>query len=665
MRVLPAYPLFIKDPNFSIWSYTEQLNGENVKTWFGEEKHLYGFVKIEGKTYCFLGNAADLGVEKAEQTDLSVSAFATKYSFACGSAKLNVSFVSPLPLNDLDLLSLPVCYMEYEILGAKDAEISLFMNRDFAYNVAAGTSEGLVLGGVVPHGGIESAYLGLSRQLPLSNAGDLIGADWGYYYLSGETAFFTDKEGLIGYLSGNGVSYKPNGDDRYICAFNKSLNGVLCCGYDEGAAIDYFGDYKKGYYLENHTVYEGIEYVWQNYEKINKALNRFDQDLCKKAEIYGQEYKEILYASYRQSVAAHKLVRDNDGNVLWLSKECGSNGCIATVDVSYPSMPLFLLYNPELVKGMMRPILDFARMPVWKYDFAPHDVGTYPICCGQVYGVYQDENSKFSANFVNGGYGYKTITQFPIYKLPKTFDAFTEYYQMPVEECADMLIMFYAVYKQDKDAEFFAANADLAKKWVIYLVENGLKPANQLCTDDFAGHLANNLNLAIKASVGIACYAELLKAINKDGTEYEKIAEDFAKEIEEFSKGKTHLPLSWDTGEDTYGLKYNLAFDKIFGLKLFSKEFMEKEVDYYLSKSEKYGIPLDNRKKYVKSDWLLWVARTTDDIEKQKKIIAPIREFLVSSPTRIPFADLYEGDSGEAHGFRARSVQGGCFILLI
>lgn len=125
----------------------------------------------------------------------------------------------------------------------------------------------------------------------------------------------------------------------------------------------------------------------QNTTKSSRTFNAFDAELKKKAEKYGEDYLLILYAGLRQAVGAHKLVKDRDGNVLFLSKECHSNGCIATVDVSYPSIPLFLIYNPELVKGMMRPIFKFNDMPVWKYDFAPHDAGTYPYCLGQVYGV--------------------------------------------------------------------------------------------------------------------------------------------------------------------------------------------------------------------------------------------------------------------------------------
>ena len=70
-RKLPAYPLFVKDPNFSIWSVTEELNKSNPQTWWGEEKRIYGFLKTHGKTYCFFGNGADFfacGVLNAEQT---------------------------------------------------------------------------------------------------------------------------------------------------------------------------------------------------------------------------------------------------------------------------------------------------------------------------------------------------------------------------------------------------------------------------------------------------------------------------------------------------------------------------------------------------------------------------------------------------------------------
>ena len=668
-RILPVYPLFVKDPNFSIWSATENLNEKNVETWYGETKPIYGFLKTKGERYCFMGDwtkFAPFGVKKATQTKLNVTLFSTDYEFVCEKTVLKLRFVSPLPLNDLELLSMPVCYMQYEVVGDPNAEISLFVNRNIAYNDIPETLDKRVRGGVLALNGFESAFVGLVRQMPLSLVGDQIGADWGYFYLAGEQAWLLDEQELFAFVANGYKSFTADGEEKYIGAINTSTAGALLIGYDDRISIDYFGDYRKGYYLENHTIIDALTDMWYHRDGIEKKLSELEEDLRERTELYGNSYRNVLYASYRQSIAGHKLVRDTKGQVLWLSKECGSNGCIGTVDVSYPSIPLYLLYNPELVKGMMRPILEFARMPVWSYDFAPHDVGTYPVCGGQVYAVWQMEN-KYHAKYGEGGFWSKIKTHFPFYTLPESFKPYEFKMQMPVEECANMLIMFLAVYQKDKDLSFFLSNKDLCAKWVKYLVKYGLKPGNQLCTDDFAGHLENNVNLAIKATVGIASYAQLLFECDEieKGQEYRKIAENFAKEISDFADGKTHLPLTWDAGEETFSLKYNFAFDKVLGLNLFNQELFEKEAEYYLSKAERYGVPLDNRKMYTKSDWLLWVARLTGDVQKRKALIGMIDDYLKTSPDRIPFGDWYETQDGSYHEFKARTVQGGCFILLI
>ena len=198
--------------------------------------------------------------------------------------------------------------------------------------------------------------------------------------------------------------------------------------------------------------------------------------------------------------------------MLFLSKENHSNGCIATVDVSYPSIPLYLIYNPELVKGMMRPIYKFNDMPVWNYDFAPHDAGTYPYCCGQIYGLNgrREERSKYVVDFTNHRVGNQLDVAYnypPVYGFPAISDMYLMKYQMPVEECVNMLVMTAATYLADKDAALMSKNFDTLTTWVKYLVKYGLMPGDQLCTDDFAGHLDKNINLSVKAIVGIRSYA--------------------------------------------------------------------------------------------------------------------------------------------------------------
>ena len=77
-------------------------------------------------------------------------------------------------------------------------------------------------------------------------------------------------------------------------------------------------------------------------------MQAFDIDLMEEAEhIGGKEYAELLALVYRQAITAHKLFTDNDGNVLFFSKENHSNGCINTVDITYPSAPLVSNIHPN------------------------------------------------------------------------------------------------------------------------------------------------------------------------------------------------------------------------------------------------------------------------------------------------------------------------------
>ena len=99
-----------------------------------------------------------------------------------------------------------------------------------------------------------------------------------------------------------------------------------------------------------------------------------------------KQYAEILSACYRHCIAAHKLFRDDEGNLLFFSKENNSNGCVNTVDLTYPEAPLFLVYNPELQKAMMTSIFEYSYSGRWTKPFAAHDLGQYPKANRQVYG---------------------------------------------------------------------------------------------------------------------------------------------------------------------------------------------------------------------------------------------------------------------------------------
>ena len=239
---------------------------------------------------------------------------------------------------------------------------------------------------------------------------------------------------------------------------------------------------------------------------------------------------------------------------------------------------------------------------------------------------------------------------------------------MPVEECGNMLIMTAATIAVDGDTTLARKYFHQLKTWVKYLKKYGLMPGDQLCTDDFAGHLDKNINLSVKAIVGIRAYAYICEKLgkNSEAIKWKDLAEIYAAKWKEncVTEGK-QTPLTFGGDENTFSLKYNMAFDVMFGSNLFDKEVREIETDYYASANNDYGVPLDSRSTFTKSDWILWSATLTDDIEKRKKLIAPLSLFLRESLSRAPFTDWYFTDNGYMRGFQNRSVQGGLFALLL
>lgn len=661
-RKLQAYPLWVIDPNFSIWSAQDRLNENDTVFWTGLKRSATGLIRYDGETYCFMGikdNAIPL-----EQKEIVITAFETIYKFTCSKFDLTINFISPLLLNDLDRLSCPVSFTAYELIPKteipKDFSIAICLNENFCYNKTVVE----VVGGVLPLNNFESAFMTCKRNLIMSNANDCIAPEWGDVYITGERCWYITESAIDKYIKEGTIEYiRKENEENSIFALNTSINGKFLIAYDDRVSIFYFGEWLKSYYFrEGKTIIDALNESYLNFSKILKDCRIFDERLKKDCEKIGENYYLIACASLRQSAGAHKLVQTKDGELLYLSKECDSNGCIGTVDVTYPSMPLFLIYNPNLVNAMIAGIFKFARMPVWKYDFAPHDIGTYPWCIGQVYGV-KNKDDKYSCNMTTFG-GYP-ITHTMLYLRPKESDVYDFDMQMPVEECANMLIIVAAAVLAGGDSIYAKNNFDLLEQWVLYLEKFGLKPENQLCTDDFAGHLSNNVNLAIKALVGIESFSIICDIVGKKQykIDYENKAKAYAQKLKALV-GNEIMPLAYGQ-KDTYSLKYNLLFDKLFDFHLIGKKICEKETDYYITKLQKFGVPLDSRKTYTKSDWILWVSALTDNKEKRKKLYNSIVIYLTESPSRRPFGDWFDVLSGESIHMFNRTVQGGCFAPLL
>jgi hypothetical protein len=316
-------------------------------------------------------------------------------------------------------------------------------------------------------------------------------------------------------------------------------------------------------------------------------------------------------------------------------KENFSNGCISTVDVLYPSGPFFLFFNPALLQAQLKPVMEYAALPRWKWPFAPHDLGQYPLADGQVYG---------------GGER-------------------TEEDQMPVEESGNLLILVTAMERELGNWDFARQYWPQFQKWGEYLRDKGLDPANQLSTDDFAGHLAHNANLSIKAIEGLAAFAEMARGLGKGdiADDYARTARDMATKWQTMARddqGGDHYRLAFDK-PGTWSQKYNLVWDQILGLNLFPAHVRQTEIAFYLKHLNQFGLPLDNRATYTKLDWQIWTATLAENHADWNALLEPIGRWMNEGPTRVPLTDWYDTVSGKQESFQARSVVGGVYIKML
>src|SRR5471030_1188006 len=644
----PAVPLVAHDPYFSIWSMADRLNGDGTRHWTGKPNSLTAFARIDGKTYRIMGRECQQ-TPILDQTRVEVLPTRTIYEFLGAGVKLGLTFFTPALPDDLDALSRPLTYIEWTAASADGADHDVAIYFDAESDLVVNTPDQPVLASRYQLDGQPVLRMGSREQPILAKRGDDLRIDWGYLYLA------SDKpDGVSEAVSGraqarasfDNTGRVPGSDDladaRPVLAMAVTLGKVgartlsryLMLAYDDLYSIEYFERRERPWWRRHGAeASDLIRDARRDHASLLERSRRFDDELM--ADLRhagGEKYARLAVLAYRQTLAAHKLVADLDGTAMFFHKENFSNGCISTVDVIYPSAPFTLLFNPQLLKAQLQPVLDYARLDRWRWPFAPHDLGTYPQANGQVYG---------------GGER-------------------TEENQMPVEESGNMLIMLAALAHVEGNAAFAQRYWPQLTKWAEYLKEKGLDPENQLSTDDFAGHLAHNANLSIKAILALGAYGMLAEMTGhkQEAAQYRQTAQEFARKWEGLAAEGDHYRLAFDK-PGTWSQKYNLVWDKLLGLNLFPPEIARKEIAFYLKTQNQYGLPLDNRKDYTKLDWVLWTATLADNPADFEKLVAPAYQFANDSPSRVPLTDWYDTKTAKQQGFQARSVVGGLFVKML
>lgn len=577
----------------------------------------------------------------AEQKNLTMNATQTIYNFVCGPVDATLTFTSPLLLKDLDLLARPVSYITYSVKANDGKQHNVQLYFGASTNIAVNVPTQEVVTKKYSSSNLDILKAGTKEQPVLQKKGDDLRIDWGYMYVAVPSSvkarqyISTASQAESSFIANKAATTASTGKNLFLNTSvdlgkvsNEGKEQYFLLGYDDIYSIQYFHQNLRPWWnkdgketIENELSNAATQYksVMQKCDDWNKSLYN---DLVNAG---GKTYADLCIIAYRQSIAAHKLLQSPQGELLFLSKENFSNGSINTVDITYPSAPLFLAYNPELLKGMLNGIFYYSESGQWKHPFAAHDLGTYPIANGQTYGE-----------------------------------------GMPVEESGNMVLITAAIAKIEGNADYAKKHWKTLTTWTDYLMKEGFDPVNQLCTDDFAGHLARNANLSVKAIEGIGAYGMMADMLGmKDvGKRYTDTAKNMAQRWMVYDDEGDHYALTFDKN-NTWSQKYNMVWDKVLDLNLFPKEVMEKEIKCYLTKQNGFGLPLDSRKTYTKSDWIMWTATMADNQKDFEAFIDPPYKYVTETPTRVPLSDWHETTDGKQVGFQARSVVGGYFMKLL
>jgi hypothetical protein len=653
----PAVPLVTSDPYLSIWSEADHLTDDVTRHWTRHPHSLVSLIRIDGTASRLMGNQPT-NVPALPQTGLEVTPTRSIYQFENSKIHVTLTFMTAALPDDLEVLSRPLSYITWTTRSVDGSPHQVSIYDSTSSELVVNTTDEKVQWNreksgelkLLRSGDFTVLRVGTARQPILGSSGDDHRIDWGYAYAAAHTkqavatAAIGANDALLQAFVQDGVlpledddrMPRPVSEDEPVMAFAFDLGSVaektvtrqVIVAYDEIDSIQYFGQNLQPYWRRNGaTPASLLRTADKEYSRLAQRCEEFDRQLTEDlTRAGGVRYAQIAALAYRQCLAACGLAADAHKQPLFFTKENTSNGDIATVDVIFPMDPIWILLSPTLAKCSLVPILSYAASWHWKFPNAPHDLGTYPLAPGRD----------------DGGEG------------------------MPVEESGNMLILCDAICQDDGNANFVTPWWPKLTQWAAYLEQYGLDPENQLCTDDFMGHLAHNANLSIKAILGLAAYGDMCR-MRGDTAAAEKYAGLAKADAQHWMTAATdgdHSRLAFDK-PDTWSQKYNLVWDRILGLNVFPPELARSEIAHYKKVMQPYGVPLDSRTHLTKTDWSVWSATLADNNADFEAFISPIYDYLNHTTKREPLVDSYVTDKIDSDGMHARPVVGGIFIKML
>ncbi|KAL9111553.1 MAG: hypothetical protein Q9227_004041 [Pyrenula ochraceoflavens] len=470
-------------------------------------------------------------------------------------------------------------------------------------------------------------------------------AEWGnWYYSTANVETLTHQSGadvdVRGQFINNGVlddtedtNFRAINDRYPVFAFAKDLGNVTSAvdtlfsiSLHQDLAVQFEGasgnvslpSLWKSYYSND---LDAIDFFYNDYSTISSLSTDFNNKVQSDSQAAGGDELYTLTAlAARQAFGAVELTNTPDTPYLFL-KEISSDGNVQTVDVIFPTSPIFLYTNPMLLKILLDPLYINQEAGFWPLQFTIHDLGAhFPNATG-----HNDGNAE----------------------------------PQPLEECGNIIIMTLAYAQRASDTAFLTQHYDILRQWNDFLVAEALIPLEQISTDDFAGSLVKFTLLLFPASA--------LATLDVPA-HFDDLAFAILKTLTVPACFK-HTTLNYGNSS-SWGILYNLYGDRLLSLGLVNQSVYDMQSAFYPTVASTYGVPLDTRHNYTKNDWEIWAASIASP-DTKSLFISDIAKWIGETTTSNPVTDLYDTiDGGQAYqnnapiGFVARPVVGGWFAPL-
>ncbi|KAG9004392.1 hypothetical protein FRB94_002410 [Tulasnella sp. JGI-2019a] len=677
-----SIPLAVRSPYLSSWlaqGTGKALYSEWPTFWNGDTLGWAGYMRVDGTPYIWLG----VGGSAANAAQKSVTITATQSTFvvSAGGIDLTVNFLSPVEPTDLVNQSMPFSYLALSAIANDGKTHQVQVYSDISCEWCSGDPVQVANWTTTTTSGVVIHEAGIVNQQPFIEVRDKVqrkktfiflllytGVDW-------DVVVVTFPEGQVYYATTNttGMTYMagfPDVVSRGLFTTNGILNNtsnttfralntdwpVFGFAHDIGSVANTLSDpvvYAIGrvrdpavqYVIANNATQDRSLYFWSKYASVNDALstfvldypnalsraNAFDKQIQSDASVISSDYADVVALSIRQALGATEITISKDGSRNWntsdvmmFMKEISSSGNVNTVDVIYPAWPAFLYTNPALGKYLLEPLLAYQATGQYPNKWSIHDLGTpYPQALGHPAGNDQS---------------------------------------MPLEESANMIIMVLSHYQKTNDMSLINQYSGLLTQWASYLMGVSLAPGAQASTDDFAGALNNQTNLAIKGIIALEAFSKISDALklSAQSSTYSSTAASYLSQFNALAMDTTgrHLDLSYNN-PSTWGLTYNLYADRLLGLNLFPGSLYKLQTEWYSTVEQPYGIPLDTRHTYTKSDWQIMTSATITNTTLRALMITSVRSHSANGQNANPMSDWYDAVTGIDNGFAARPVVGG------